>query len=278
MAKITKTKTKVKPKFKSYISEFTLILDAMLVRGRVVSIGKPVRAVKPTFKFVSPEENNPVVQVYKDEITGKFYQLDELKKQWDTSAPETVVVDQEALKKIRESQLPKNVLTVAVHDTDDVTHYTYPEATEGFVFDPDMSVPQNKVYYDMIVAGLIANPSKTLIGMCNFHGYEGLFRVEVWRGYLTLHKIKVPSAVNDHEVLKNSIDEQGTAAMAKVLDRLTKPFDPEEYRDHVAERMSQAVKDPEAFNKAQEQTEDEEDEEVTVTNVLSVLDSLGMTE
>lgn len=279
MAKPRKTKTKVKPKFKAYISNFTLVLDAMIVRGRIVNVAKPEKTTKQTFKYVSPVNGNPVEQVYRDMVTEKIYRTDELSLVPDTSDPEQAVeIDPEKIADLRVSQLPKDVITVTVHDDDDVNHYTYWDNGQGYIFEPDVDVPQNKMYYDMIVAGLAKNPSKVLIGMCNFRGNEGLFRIDLWRGYLTFHKIKYPAAINDHEVMKNTIDEEGATAMAAVLDRLTKPFNPDDYQDRMTERIRQALADPEALTKEEEQEEEDEseDEEATVTSVLSVLDSLGM--
>lgn len=276
MAKITKTTTKVQPKFKAYVSELTIILETMLVRGRAVNVCKSKDQTNVSFSYCSPEDANPVEQCYKDTVTGKYYKVEDLHKRPKTSKDddEVPVLTSEALKELRESQLPKNVLTLSVFRAAEVNSMTYWDSTEGYVFQPETGVPQNILFNNMLAAAIHENPQYVLLGMCNLHGHEGLFRLDVWRGNLTLHKIKYPSSLNDHPVRDHNIDEKGVKAISAVLDKIAKPFDPAAFHNRTAERIFAALADPDAFN--QEQEEEEGEDIDMVTDVSSVLDALGL--
>jgi non-homologous end joining protein Ku len=83
---------------------------------------------------------------------------------------------------------------------------------------------------------------KTLVGLCNLKGNEGLFRVTVWRGHLVIQRQCFPETINDHEVApKADLTKAEVSKGLEMLDKLVSPFDAESYRNTIVDRQRKLI-------------------------------------
>lgn len=233
--------TTVKPKLTSYVSVFTLRLGPISTTGKLVSVTLSDKAAgKPTYNYIAPG-GKAVNRVFQD-TDGKVWKEAELSKGIVTDVS-TVAVDSVAIAAAKESLLPQNVLNVTVHDAVEVDRGLFPSDHNAYVLYPDGDDPANAKWHDFIVGTLTDNKcEKTLVGMCNLRGNEGLFRVTTWRGRLVIQRQKFPTDLNDHEIAgKPSVTKAEVSKGISMLDKLAAPFNPESYRNTIAERQIKLI-------------------------------------
>lgn len=234
-------KATAKPKFKAYITDFTLEFAPLSLRGKMVGVRKSASDTKPKFNLVSPD-GNPVEQFYYDAKTKKYYKNDECNRSF-TSGEEVTVIDNETLKAVKMSELPKNSISLTVHDAKTINDTLFADDKNAYVFMPDEKDPKNVTRTRSLVAAINDSPHLAFIGTCNFHGTEGLYKVTIWRGQLVLQRYLYPSEVKEHEVLETVLDND--AKMLKAFFEKRKvEFDPETYRNTSVERQRQILDDP----------------------------------
>jgi len=250
---MAKSKTAVaKPKIKPYISEFTLRFDPMNIRGSMIGVRKSEPSIKPQWTLVSPD-GNPVEQFYKDVETGNLFTSNQCDRKFE-SGGETTIVDVETLKAIKASDLPNNIMGLTVHPAEAVDNACYPDKGQGYLFYPDASDPANVALSAAFVAAIDSSPDKAFIGVCNFHGFEGLFRVETWRGRLVFQKQLYPNEVNDHDTVPVVVDNN-TKMLKNFFDKKVQEFDPTTYRNATIEKQLKALEDPSTIESVKDKVE-----------------------
>lgn len=239
-----KTKKVVaKPKFKSYISDFTINFGPLSLRGKMIGVRKS--NTEPKFKLVSPD-GNPVEQTYIDTVTGNKFKAGECDRQFE-NAGEVIQMDKVTLDAIKVSDLAPNVITLTVHRTDDVKDLLYPSDNNGYLFLADDKDPKNLDRTAALIAAVNDSPDKALFGTCNFHSSEGLFRVSVWRGYLVLQKTLYPTQVNDHDSVPIVVTNDAKI-IKSFMDKKVEDFDPNTYRSTSITKQVAALENPETLN------------------------------
>lgn len=241
-----------KPKIKPYVSEFTLRFDPMAIRGSMIGVRKSDSTIKPTWKMISPT-GHAVEQFYKDVETGDLYTSTECDRVFE-SGGESTIVDVETLKDIKASDLPNNIMALTVHPVGAVDTACYPDKAQGYLFYPDTSDPANAALAAAFVAAIDSSTDKAFVGVCNFHGYEGLFRVSTWRGRLVFQKQLYPNEVNDHEALPVVVDNN-TKMLKNFFDKKVQEFDPTTYRNSTIEKQLKALEDPKSIESIKDKVE-----------------------
>lgn len=233
-----------KPKFKTYISDFTIHFDPLSMRGKMIGVRKSDSDTKVKFSLVSPE-GNEVLQKYQDAETLKLYTSEECSRMAQ-NGDELIIVDKQTLDAVKATPLPGNVINLSVHDSAPVNEAIFVEKSNGYIFIPDSKDPKNVKLTKSFTAAIAASPEKAFLGVCNFHGYEGLFRATVWRGHLVLQKQSYPDDINEHEVVQLPMDSEAKV-IKSFFDKKTEPFSVENYRNLSVQRLREAVANPESM-------------------------------
>lgn len=236
----------IKPKFKAVASDFRLHLGVMTIVGKAYPIRKSEKSgagPKVEVKFASPL-GNPVNRVWRDAVTLAVHEEGELKRQV-ISDGKSVILDASDVKAQTASDLPKNIMTVTVHNAEDVQSQVFSTADNAYIFAVDPKDPDNVKWHNIVVTALRDNPNKVLMGLCNFNNAECVFKLDLFRGYLIFQKQLTPDEINQHPDRAPWADVRVTpervAGMAKLFDKWTVPFDPADYKKSILEKRAALV-------------------------------------
>lgn len=232
-------KNVTKPKIRTHVSQFTLRLDILTLSGRLSGVRKSKTEIEVETHFVTPNGNR-VNRVWRDVATLEIFEEHELDRGvWSDDTGDATIVDADALKAVKKSDLLPNLLTMTVHDAVDVERYLFPSDNNAYLFEPDALSEQ---FNDLFVAALVQNPDKALLGMCNLRGHEGLYRVNVWRGHLIVQRQLYTTDINDHDIAAApGLDPAIVTRFADIIESRTEVFDPERYRNVQVERLRLAI-------------------------------------
>ena len=231
------------PKINKWVADLTLRLGPITVNGYLSGVRmSATKAKKPTFKSVSPA-GKPVKQVYQDD-DGNVFQKGDLGKaavvKNDDNDEETLVpVDVKAIEEAKESALPNNVVNLTVHPSAQVDRELYHAETNGYVFTPHTDDPTNVAWYRLL-AHLSSNPNNAFVSVAQIRNNEGLYRVFNWNDRIVLQRVLYPHEVNTYEEFDCGPVQVDSATLAKgenMLAKLMQPFDAEDYRNSVTERL-----------------------------------------
>lgn len=239
-------------KMTTYVSNLTLRLGPIVSNGKLVSVQKPKsKQSKPVFHFVTPT-GDAVRRAYVDETGTQWNEEDLLKEQVLTHAEketgvEAAVLTQDQINEQKGSILPKDIVNLTVHDKAEVEKYLFPGQTNAYVFIPDSKDPANEQWYAMLLR-LIDESGKAFVATANIKNFEGIFRLSTWRGNLIVQKQVFPEDLNPHAdpELRYPCDEKALAKGKVVVDKLTKPFDFETYRNTEGEALRNLVENVKA--------------------------------
>lgn len=230
-------------KINKYVSDLTIRLGPIQTTGALLGVRKSAKkAGKPQMKYVSPEGRD-VEQRYVD-AEGNVFKVEQLEKaavvKDSTDEDVALKVSKAAVEEAKASKLPKNVVNLTVHDAVDVERELYPSDANAYVFLPDDDDPANVQWYELLVK-LVGESDRAFVSVANIRNHEGLYRLTTWRGRLVLQRHLYPSEVNDHQALDTGVEiDKATLGKArKMVDKLAVPFDADEYRDSVAERLAE---------------------------------------
>lgn len=230
---------------KAWVNEFTIRLGPASVRGKLVPVRRSKSAEERSasdFRLVTPD-GQPVEQRYISP-DGTLYRYAELSRGRDTEDG-IQVLSAEEVAAARESQLPKNIMEITVHDAKDVDTKLFPGQDNAYVFIPGRKDTKgwkrddtaNEKWAEFLIAAA-QDTSKSLIALVNVRGNDGLYRLTVWRGQLLIQKQMFPGDLNDHPVEKPTLPTALRNKTGEVLDKLKVPFDPSSYRDLRLERFA----------------------------------------
>lgn len=252
MATKNKRQAPVNPEMKIYAKEFTISLGPLQWDGSLIGIRNKEKS-KPEFHYVTPD-GDTVEQRYVD-TAGKLYRVGELSKIFVKGDEETILTQAEVAE-IGESDKPGNILPLTIHSAIEVDRYLFPAENQGYVFVPNIKVPELQVIFNAIKM-LLALGQTALVGICNLQNHEGLFRLDIWRGHLYVHKQCYPAEIRPHPVVEtymvDEVDEDWTAdhllekdfnAVMKLFARQMQPFDPETYKNVIAEKQFALLANP----------------------------------
>lgn len=260
---------KAAPKFKTYISDFTIRFDPLSIQGKMIGVRKSDSETKVAFKLVSPE-GNPVEQFYRDTETKELFSNDQCSRMAE-SGDEVVILDKATVDALKATPLPGNVVSLSVHPSEDVNKTIFTDKSNGYIFVPHTKDPKNVKIAKALTAAINASPDKAFLGVCNFHGYEGLFRATIWRGHLVFQKQSYPGDINDHEIQDLTMDNEAKV-FKSFFDKKLEPFDAETYRNVNTKRLRDALADPSSIEDAAKADVPTDDD---ITSLLASLDKWG---
>lgn len=225
---------------RSYVSQLTIELDDITTVGRLW----PIRQSESKFKLCT-KDYDPVHQIYQDDEDntyrrGQLIYGRPVKGQYKLDP----VGDIEEIKDARTSTLEKNLLVLSAHDANRVNEYLYPADTQGYVFQPVRLNSSGHVVPDKlneirhnIINVLLRDTNVVLLGKCNMQNHEGLFRLGLYRGMITVQKQLYPEDLNDFD-FETPISNPKLAEKAQELAKeLVRDFEPEAYENEIKRRI-----------------------------------------
>lgn len=260
---------------RKFVSDFTLQVGPIQVNGFLTTLVKPERENK--YKSVCPLCDKPhlVKQQYictneapavqNDPKHGPFVQNDLTVKARETDDG-LVKVTKEELEAARTSELPVNVFRATVHPREEVELHTY-SGDKSYVF-----TPKHPDEYFALLLSMISNPDNAFVAICNVKKIEGFYRLKVWNGNIVLEKLLWPESLNQFDTLRFETDHAVVGAAEAMIDRIRTPFDPDNYRSSVLDRLR-------AINEALGGTPDPKKVQTPKphkVDLLSALDSFGV--
>lgn len=222
-----------KKAYKAYVSEFRIAVGPVTTTGALVKIDKTDKT--GSYVSVCPDcttEPTKPRQAYICDACESQHTIGELLKAKEIDG-ELKFVSKEQITEAKTSDLPKNVLKVTVHPSDEVWEQTYGVGGNAYVFVPAAA----DEYYATLVA-LVADPGRTYLGVCNLRNSEGLFRLQVWRDQLVVQKIAWPDEIDALEAPELTVDEEIVKFAKEFVDRITVPFDASSYKSTVKDKLA----------------------------------------
>ena len=225
----------------AYVSHFTLRFGSAQTVGSLHGIKSSTSS--GGYKLCTPE-GLPVRQVYKDE-QGRTFEQDELKKGKLKEDGTIDIVPEEDIKEAKTSRLDKDVLSVTAHERTDVDQFLFPSTLQAYILQPGIKkgskVVQDTVntqWYDFI-STVVGDSDIVLLGKCNLRNHEGLFRLGLYQGYITIQKQLYPEELNQFPVRDGGLAKPERKRAREVSRGAVKGFTPKAYEDDVKKRLAE---------------------------------------
>lgn len=253
---------------RKHVSEFQIQLGPINAIGSLVKLEKTDTANKYVSVCPDCEAPTPVRQQYvctEESSHGPFVQGD-LTVKARKVGDDLVRVSAEEVKAARTSELPLNVFQATVHARDEISANVVP-GSKSYIFLP-RSPDQ---YYGLLTLMLEAGDNE-FIAVCNIKHVEGLYRLTLWNGSVLLQQLLWPEDVNEFEPVQADASQQLVEAAREMIERIRVPFDPDNYRSTVKEKIRR-------INEALGDAPPKERKPVkpdTTIDILSALESFGV--
>lgn len=256
---------------RAYVSNFTMHFGPATTTGRLLPIRLPDSA--PKLHYCTPE-GQPVKQCYID-ADGKTYFTDELGRATMDEDGILHPVNTEAVEAAKTSDLPLNILNLTAHNADEIERFMFPSNNNAYIFEPVIKNSSNKIIDDPVnvqwhdfLNVLVRDSDAEFVGMCNLRNFEGLFRLSHYQGYIVIQKMLYPENLNQYEPIRPELDATVREKALNVVRAMVQPFDPENYQNAVARRLTEAAS--EDFDPA---TLPERSNDAATIDMASALDS-----
>jgi len=259
---------------KAYASQVTVHFGSATVIGGLY----PIRSTPsvPKFKLATPD-SKPVEQVYRDE-DGKIWEKDVLKRGIFNAEGEFQLVADNVVEEAKTSHLPLNIFNLTAHPKEDVNKFIFPSTNQAYILRPmvknskgkEVKDPVNVQWYDFLNV-LLRDSDIALLGMCNLQNHEGLFRLGLYQGWITVQKQLYPEELNQYGDYTPTLDYAVREMAVDVSRRVTQKFDAAEYVDHIAERLAAITPGAEVDVNAQPMAP-----VASEINMLEALESFGV--
>lgn len=230
---------------RAYISDFTIHFNQATIKGALYPVRQPE---ENKFSYCTPD-GGMVTQTYQDE-SGKLWEKSDLKKFDRKKADEEgtlEILDPKDIYAARSSDLPPNILNVTAHPRSDVDQFVFPGKTQAYILKPiikkgkkEIIDPVNSQWYDFLNV-VVRDSDAALIGVCNLRGHEGLFRLGIYQGYLTIQKQQYPAELYQYDRYYPTLEGAVHDKAVEVSRKVTEGFDAAEYVNKVAERLAQVT-------------------------------------
>lgn len=228
---------------RTYVGSMTLRFNAMTVRGRLMPVYK---SEESNIKMCVPGKGLPVYQKYLD-AEGNIYERGDLGRAVVDDDGNMTEIDADALAAAKISGLPSNILSLTAHEPENVEQFMQPDSTKAYLFEPVIKEgkkvredPENDHYHDLLNV-MVRDSGLTYLGYANIHGAEGIFKVGMYQGYLTVQRQVFPENLNQFDVIHPSVNPIEREKLLAIARASVRPFNPEEYRSKVREAV-EAVK------------------------------------
>lgn len=229
---------------RAYVGSFTVRLGNLTTQGRLLPVRQKIRS---QYSLCTPgEDPQPVRQCYIDSNEKVWFES-ELGRAEKDSDGVLHPVDPEQVAAAKKSDLPLNYLSLTAHPVEDIDTSLFPADSNAYVFDPViknssgkvMENPVNKGLHDLFNVLVRDHPELAFIGRCNLNNYEGVYRVLLHQGFMTLQKQLHPEEINQYEFMdRPTVKATDRAKGEKILSALIAPYDDATYTDTVAARLA----------------------------------------
>ena len=210
---------------------------------------KPVQASVDNSKktYMVNEKGERCTQLYRDP-DGNIYMPDELHRGLLQDDGTYLIATKEAVSEAKESDLPKNMLELAAHRTEEVEDYLYPSDHKSYIFIPGIksgkvtkSNPVNDKWYDFIVTVVREARDITLLGRAKIsRSNEAVYRLGIHRGYLLFQRVLFPEELNEYEPIRPTLAPTEEKKAVAIAHKLVTEFNVDDLRDTTAERLAEA--------------------------------------
>ena len=232
---------------KTFVSQFTLHFGPATTTGQLVPIKLPEKKERK-LKMVTPE-GYPVQQLYFCQDNEQFYLPGDLARGVEQEDGKIKLVSDQAVETAKTSVLPPNIMTVNAHNLEEVNDHLFPAPNNAYVMQPVIKNQKNKAvpdpvndkWYDFINAIVTDSPDIVFMGMCNLRNSEALFRLGIYQGHIMVQRMLYPEDLNQYDVVRPSLSETEHAKAMMIAQRMVTPFDVDDYRDVVSERLDIAL-------------------------------------
>jgi non-homologous end joining protein Ku len=228
-------------KFKNHVTDFVIRLGPLQTTGALIGVRQPEAKPKGTKIVSCTPEGKPVKQVYvpADDPKGEQYTMGELGRATLNADSTLTLLSKDALAEAKEPVVPKDTMAVTIHPLDEVEDQLFPSDNNAYVFEPHTEDDVNLQWYTLLYEALKRAEGKAFIGSANVRNSEGLYRLTLWRDRIILQRMLYPEELNDHQPLNiDAVDETIVEKFVNKLDKLTKDFDPDKYRDSTKDRIA----------------------------------------
>lgn len=228
-------------KFKAHVSDFVIRLGPLQTTGQLIGVREPQAKPKGTKIVSCTPDGKPVKQVYipADDPAGPQYTVGELGRATLNEDDTLTVLSKDAIAEAKAPEVPKDTMAVTVHPLSEVDGQLFPSDNNAYVFNPHTDDPVNLQWYSLLYESLKRGQDKAFIGSANVRNSEGLYRLSLWRDRIILQRMLYPEELNDHQPLDiDKIDESIVDKFQAKLGKITKPFEPDKYRDTTKERIA----------------------------------------
>lgn len=228
---------------RTYVGSMTLRFSAMTVRGRLMPVYK---SEESNIKMCVPGKGVPVYQKYLDD-EGNLYDRNELGRAVVDEDGVMTEINADALEAAKISGLPSNILTMTAHEPESIEQYLQPDSTKAYLFEPVIKEgkkikddPENDHYHDLLNV-MVRDSGLVFVGYANIHGSEGVYRVGMYQGHLTVQRQVFPEKLNQFEVIHPAVSAGEREKLLAIARGSVREFNPEEYKSKVRDAI-EAVK------------------------------------
>jgi non-homologous end joining protein Ku len=207
-----------------YVSNFTLQVGPISVSGSLTPLVSTESREATRFPFICPdcESVTQVRQGYTCAQGHGPFGPGDLARSRELPDGSWVRISEEEYVAARGSDLPANVLRVAVHPTDQIR--LVPHGT-SYVFAPAIADPTFAA-----LMKLVDESGKAFVGVANLRGHEGVFQLQVHDGNLVIEKAVWPESLNEFEPVNVEPDVAIYGAALGMLDRIQVDFKADDYK------------------------------------------------
>lgn len=230
---------------RAYVGSFTLRLGNLTTQGRLLPVRQKIRS---QYVLCTPgEDPQPVRRCYVDPTEKVWWEGDLGRAEKDADG-NLFPVDPEQVAGAKVSDLPLNYLNLTAHPVEDVDNSLFPADSNAYVFDPVIKNssgkvvdnPVNKALHDLFNVLVRDHPELAFVGRCNLNNYEGVYRIKLHMGYMTLQKQLHPEEINQYEFMdRPTVKATDRAKGEKILSSLIAPYNDATYADTVATRLAE---------------------------------------
>lgn len=239
-------------------SEVTLRFGSAVVMGRTVSA--QISDPKPKVSSVGPD-GEPVSQVYVDG-DGNLVDKATLGKRMKVAKDEYIDVSPAVLKEAKESDLPKNLVTLTAYDPSEVEGkfvsdgklYIFDTAKKDSKGNPVKPDGANEQWCDFLYS-IVEQGDVALIGTALMsRNSEAPYRLVIHQGNLALEKLSFPTMLREFEPRSVNLDDEVKEKAFLAAKNAVKEFNPQDFPDNELHNLLQ-IRDGNFQSTAEEETD-----------------------
>ena len=190
-----------------------------------------------TIPFVSLDKNNHSRIRYKkvNETTGKEVQFQDIVKGYEMGKNIIIVDDEDIKKATPEKQDHLSIVQFIKEDEIDARYFEKP-----YYLEPDKYGA--KAY--ILLRNALKKEGKAALGPLVFHRREWICLVKPQDDFLVMHRLRFPEEIRSTEGLvipKAEVKADELKMASLLINQLTKPFKPEEFKDEFSEKLIRII-------------------------------------